>query len=216
MSDTVEVVSVEELADLVIGPDDDGTGGDRRITAIAGPPGAGKSTVAESLVQALNARFAGLAAVLPMDGYHYDNLVLEKRGWRSRKGAPHTFDVAGFAHMLARLRRNDEEEVAVPVFDRSIEIARAGARIIPRSVRHIVVEGNYLLLDSPPWTDLAEHFDTTVYLDVPEPELRRRLLERWSDLSGDALEEKLEGNDLPNVRLVTSSSRSGDYVIRQR
>ena len=217
MDETVVVTSVQELAELLSSVDADRsvapTSGARRITAIAGPPGAGKSTVAEALVDLLNALSPGTAAVFPMDGYHYDDLVLEERGWRPRKGAPHTFDVSGFAHMLARLRRNDEDEVAVPVFDRGIEISRAGARIIPRSVSHIVVEGNYLLLDVRPWTDLGDHFDTTVSIDVPEAELRRRLVERWSHLSGAALEEKLEGNDMPNVRLVRSSSRPADIVI---
>lgn len=214
MSDTVDVMSVQQLADLIIAAHGETAGGVRQVIAVAGPPGAGKSTVAESLVEVLNTRSPGTAAVLPMDGYHYDDLVLEQRGWRSRKGAPYTFDVSGFAHMLARLRRNDEEEVAVPVFDRTIEIARAGARIIPRSVSHIVVEGNYLLLETPPWIDLADQFDTTVYIDVPEVELRRRLLERWWDLSGEALDEKLEGNDMPNVRLVQSHSRPADFVLR--
>lgn len=214
MNETVEVASVGELADLISGTNGKTADGQRQVIAVAGPPGAGKSTTAESLVDELNSRKPGTAAVFSMDGYHYDDLVLESRGHRPRKGAPHTFDVAGFAHTLARLRRNDEHEVAVPVFDRSIEIARAGARIIPRSVTHLVVEGNYLLLDTPPWDGLAEHFDVTVFIDVPEAELRRRLLQRWSDLSGDALDEKMEGNDLPNVRLVKCSSRPADYVLR--
>lgn len=214
MSETIEVTSVGELADLIIAANRRHGGGERHVIAVAGPPGAGKSTVAESLVEALNVHSPGSAAVVPMDGYHFDDGVLSERGWRARKGAPHTFDVAGFSHMLDRLRRNDEDEVAVPVFDRSIEIARAGARIIPRSVSHIVVEGNYLLLDSPPWTDLADRFDTTVFIEVPEAELRRRLLERWTLLTGAALEEKLEGNDMPNVRLVRESSRPADYVLK--
>ncbi|MDF0603849.1 nucleoside/nucleotide kinase family protein [Psychromarinibacter sp. C21-152] len=186
----------------------------RSITAIAGPPGAGKSTVAEALADELNAAEPGSAAVLPMDGYHYDDIVLEARGDRARKGAPHTFDVGGFAAMLARLRANTEEEIAVPVFDRSIEIARNAARIIPQTVRHLIVEGNYLLLDRPPWTSLAASFDTTVFLDVPTEELRARLTERWKDLAPDAFAEKMEGNDLPNVHLVQEASRPAEFVIR--
>ena len=183
------------------------------VTAVAGPPGAGKSTTAEALVDALNTRAPGSAAVFPMDGYHFDDMVLIERGDRSRKGAPHTFDVSGFAHMLARLRRNDEAAVAVPVFDRSIEIARAGARIIPQSVAHLIVEGNYLLLDAEPWTDLGRHFDLTVYIDVPEDELLRRLRDRWRDLPAAEADVQLEDNDLPNARLVIANSRPADVVL---
>src|SRR5688572_33087414 len=106
--------------------------------------------------------------VLPIDGYHFDDRVLVQRGLRPRKGAPDTFDVAGFYHMLHRLKRNEESEIAVPVFDRDLEIARAGARLIPRSVRHLIIEGNYLLLDRPGWSSLRGLFDTTIMISVPE------------------------------------------------
>lgn len=186
----------------------------RHVTAIAGAPGSGKSTVADDLAQRLNAADPGSAAVFPMDGYHYDDAILNARGWRPRKGAPHTFDVAGFSHMLARLRANAEPEIAVPVFDRSIEIARNAARTIPQEVRHLIVEGNYLLLDAPEWHPLGDLFDTTVFLDVPLEELTRRLEQRWSDLQGDALRKKMDENDLPNAALVVNQSRSAEFVIQ--
>ncbi|MCG6882166.1 MAG: AAA family ATPase [Silicimonas sp.] len=184
----------------------------RHITAVAGPPGSGKSTLADRLAEALNEREPGSAAVFPMDGYHFDDVVLNARGWRARKGAPHTFDVGGFAAMLSRLRADEEDEIAVPVFDRSIEIARNAARFIPRSVRHLIVEGNYLLLNEAPWTDLS--FDTTVYLQVPIEELERRLSDRWQALTGETLREKMEDNDLPNARHVVEHSRPAEFVVR--
>lgn len=186
----------------------------RHVTAIVGPPGSGKSTVAEQLADALNAAEPGSAAVLPMDGFHFDDMVLEPRGWRPRKGAPHTFDVAGYAHMLRRLRANDEPEIAVPVFDRDIEIARAGARMIPREVRHLITEGNYLLLDREPWSGLAPLFDTSVFLEVPLRVIEDRLARRWQDLEPEAFREKMEGNDLPNARLVLDASRRADFVLQ--
>jgi pantothenate kinase len=187
----------------------------RSITAIAGPPGAGKSTLAEALADALNDDEPGSAAVFPMDGYHYDDLVLVPRGLRPRKGSPETFDVAGFSHMLGRLRENVDREVAVPVFDRSIEIARAGARMIPQSVRHLIVEGNYILLDSGDWRLLHRHYDTTVMIEVPEEELFQRLSARWMDLKPEAFAFKMQENDLPNGRLVRTGSITPEFVVEQ-
>lgn len=189
--------------------------GGRVIAAIAGAPGSGKSTQAEAVAEALNARQPGLAAVLPMDGYHYDDLHLVPAGLRPRKGAPETFDVGGLYHTLKRLRAGDEEFVAVPVFDRAIEIARAGARLIPASVPVIIVEGNYLLLDRAPWSRLRPLFDVAVLVEVPEDVLRQRLTARWQhyNLTPEEIAWKLDGNDLPNGRLIMAESRGEDYRL---
>jgi pantothenate kinase len=191
-------------------------GGNRVIVALAGAPGSGKSTLADKLVGKLNARQPGFASVLPMDGYHYDDLHLVPAGLRPRKGAPMTFDVGGLFHTLKRLRDRDEAEVAVPVFDRKIEIARAGARLIPRDVPVIVVEGNWLLLNQAPWDRLRPVFDMTVMVEVPEHVLRARLRGRWErlGLTEDEITEKLEENDLPNGRWVRDGSVPADHVIR--
>ena len=188
----------------------------RTIVAVAGPPGAGKSTLAEVLVDGLNAARNGMAALVPMDGFHFDDIVLNALGRRPRKGAPDTFDVGGLDHLLARLRARDEDFVAIPIFDRGIEIARAGARLVPADVPVIVVEGNYLLLDTGPWRALARHFDVTVLISVPEAELRRRLARRWEDLglTPAQVTAKLEENDLPNGRTVATHSMAPDYVLR--
>jgi len=187
----------------------------RSLTAIVGAPGSGKSTLAEAVVARLNEEGPDSAAVLPMDGYHFDDHVLVPRGMRPRKGAPDTFDVAGFYHMLQRLKRNEELEIAVPVFDRDLEIARAGARLIPRSVRHLIVEGNYLLLDRPGWSSLRTLFDTTIMIAVPEAVLRQRLVERWQgyQLTPDEISAKVEANDLPNGRLIVSASAPAEFVF---
>jgi len=190
-------------------------GAGRSIIAIVGAPGSGKSTLAERLEARLNEATPSSAAVLPMDGYHFDDNVLVARGLRTRKGAPETFDVGGLRHMLTRLKRNDEDEIAVPIFDRSLEISRAGARLIPRAVRHVIVEGNYLLLDAAPWAALHACFDTTVAAAVPEEVLRGRLTARWRGygLHPSEVRAKVEDNDLPNGRFVVSNSIPAEFTI---
>ena len=189
--------------------------GERRIVAIAGPPASGKSTVAAELHERLNDALAGSCALLPMDGFHYDDEVLAVRGWLSRKGAPHTFDVGGYAAALRRLQDNEEETVAVPRFDRSIEIARAGAILIERSVRLIITEGNYLLLRDDPWLGLRTSFDRTALIVSGLETLEARNRQRWVDMDKDEdfITAKLELNDMPNVRLVMEHSVDPDWVI---
>lgn len=189
--------------------------GRRVLVALAGSPGAGKSTVAEALAERLNAEAPGSCGLLPMDGYHFDDAVLIARGHRPRKGAPFTFDLGGLAAMIRRLKADDGSDIAVPVFDRSIEIARAGGRIVEAGARIILVEGNYLLLDEPGWRDLQPLFDVTVMLQAEPSVLEARLTARWRDvLEGQALVDKMEGNDLPNMRLVLGHSLAADYLLR--
>lgn len=184
---------------------------DRIVVAIAGPPGAGKSTLAAELAALLP---EGSAAVVPMDGFHYDDAVLEKIGWRQRKGAPETFDLDGYESLLARLKTADRD-VAVPIFDRSMELSRAAAAIVPKTVKFILTEGNYLLLDEAPWDRLAQLFDLTVFLDVPRDELERRLIQRWLDHGRTPEDGRawVESNDLPNVDRVLSRRRAADIVV---
>ncbi|MFS4437788.1 nucleoside/nucleotide kinase family protein [Paracoccaceae bacterium GXU_MW_L88] len=181
----------------------------RKIVAIVGAPGAGKSTIVEDLAGAVPG-----AAILPMDGYHYDDMVLVPRGDRPRKGAPWTYDVDGLATTLARLAADDGRDVAVPVFDRSIEIARAGARIITPEARLILVEGNYLLLDRDGWRDLARHYDLTILLDVPLEVIEARLAARWKDMTPEDAAVKIGENDLPNARIVIDESRPADLRLK--
>lgn len=189
----------------------------RQFMAIAGAPGSGKSTTVDMLLERIEAARPGAAAILPMDGFHYDDAILHARGRRPWKGAPDTFDVGGLVSVLQRLKAQDETEVAVPVFDRGLEISRGSARMIPNDVPLILVEGNYLLLNRDPWTRLQPLFDLTVMIDVPEEELARRLRARWE---GYALTEaqiiaKLEDNDLPNGRTVIADSIAPDLRLLQ-
>ncbi|MBP2235780.1 pantothenate kinase [Sinorhizobium kostiense] len=188
-------------------------GAGRFIVAIAGPPGAGKSTLSEALAEAI-ASAGESVAVLPMDGFHMDNAVLEKKGLLGRKGAPETFDVRTFLATLAAVRANDGE-VLVPVFDRSRELAIASARIIAPETRLVLVEGNYLLLDEAPWSALDGAFDYSVFIDPGLEVLEKRLLQRWLDYGYDneVARAKAFGNDIPNARRVLDSRRPADRVV---
>lgn len=189
--------------------------GSRRMAGIAGPPGSGKSTLAEVVVDEINRREPGMAALFPMDGFHFDDSVLRERGRLANKGAIDTFDVHGLRHMLERLKRNEDDVVAVPVFDRSIEIARAGGRLIARQTGIIVCEGNYLLMRQSPWDRLKPIFDLTVLVEVDISELRRRLRARWEGLGLDeaAILQKLDGNDLPNGIAIMEGSTEPDIRV---
>jgi pantothenate kinase len=184
---------------------------DRFIVAIAGPPGSGKSTLAERLSDVLP---RDKTAVVPMDGFHFDDIILNQRGLRSRKGAPETFDFAGFASLLGRIR-SGEPDIAIPVFDRSMELSRAGAAIIGSDVKFVLVEGNYLLLDEQPWSTLADLFDFSIFVDVPRDELEQRLMERWRvhGKSNDDSKAWIASNDMPNIERVLARRRPADLIV---
>lgn len=188
---------------------------DRSIVAIAGPPGAGKSTLTGMVHQELNRRAAAEHAIIvPMDGFHFDNAVLERRGLLARKGAPETFDCLGYRHALERIRQNSDD-VAIPVFDREKDIAIAGAAIVGGQHKVILTEGNYLLLKTPPWAELQGLFDLTIYLDVDMAVLENRLVKRWLayGLDEQAARQRAASNDLPNARLVVEHSCAADLTF---
>nr|WP_268821714.1 (d)CMP kinase [Octadecabacter dasysiphoniae] len=177
----------------------DGPG--RVLVAIAGPPASGKTTLATELARRLNAQKCE-TSVVPQDGFHLDNQVLEARGDLARKGAPHTFDGAGFVHLMRRLK--ERVDVAIPEFDRTRDIAIAGAKVVPASAEVVIVEGNYLLFDDAPWFNLAPMWTLSVRLDVPIAELRARLIQRWlgHGFSRTAATRRATTNDVPNAQSV--------------
>jgi pantothenate kinase len=187
----------------------------RKIIAVAGAPASGKSTIAEALCDKMNEMKPECANILPMDGFHYDDVLLKARGIHALKGAPHTFDVLGFAHMLKRLVARDEDEVVTPVFDRSIEIARAGSNPISKDVEYIIVEGNYLLINQHPWSELNTYFDLSVFVDVPVAILEERLRQRWVDhgLDEKGIARKLQEVDLPNGEFIRAHSSAPDITF---
>ena len=185
----------------------------RFMIAIAGPPGAGKSTMADSLADALKARGQS-AEVLPMDGFHMDNGILIEKGLLARKGVPESFDVRGFMDIIRAVSIADQE-VLVPVFDRSREIAIASARVVSPDHRFIIAEGNYLLFNQGKWAELEGMFDYSVMLAPPIEVLEERLWARWRGykLTEEAASAKVYDNDLPNGRLILGNRRRADVTL---
>ncbi len=183
----------------------------RVLVAISGPPAAGKSTLAAELADGLGPE----AVVVAMDGFHLDNGMLRRRGLLERKGAPETFDAFGFLALIKRLA--SDREVFVPVFNREMDVAVAGADVVGTDHKFVLVEGNYLLLDQAPWSRLHTYWDLSVAIRVDRAELRSRLVNRWLDhgLSAIAADERADGNDMRNADLVLSRSIAADLVLPQ-
>ncbi|GAA0582907.1 nucleoside/nucleotide kinase family protein [Halomonas salifodinae] len=211
MSSAPRVESLTEMTRRVL---DAAEGHARFLVALAGPPGAGKSYCSERLCAAIDAELPGQAVVVPMDGYHFDNTVLGETQLPI-KGAPHTFDAEGLGVDLERIRRHDAT-VAVPIFDRPLDLARAGGRLVTPAHRFVIVEGNYLLLDQGPWRALHGLFDLRVMLEVDDATLERRLVERWLTMGQDEAGARLKARDkdMLNARLVKTLSIPPDLVWR--
>ena len=183
----------------------------RPMIGICGAPGAGKSTLAERLVTALGAE----AVLIGMDGYHLAQVELERLGRAERKGAPDTFDAAGYVHLLRRVRDQDGETVYAPEFRREIEEPIAGAVPVRPAHRYVVTEGNYLLVDEAPWHEVRTLLTETWFL-APDETLRRDRLIARHRAFGRTLDEARErtlGSDERNAVLINATRRAADLVL---
>ncbi|MBO0686463.1 MAG: nucleoside/nucleotide kinase family protein [Candidatus Dormibacteraeota bacterium] len=186
--------------------------GGRRILGIAGPPGAGKSRLAAALVEAL----APAAALVALDGFHLAGAELVRLGRQDRKGAPDTFDAAGYVALLRRLRDPAEEAVYAPEFRREIEEPIAGAVLVSREVPLLITEGNYLLLDQGRWSEVRGLLDEAWYLDTPDEDRLQRLVARHIAYGKSPAEARAwaTGNDQRNAELVSPTRERADLVVR--
>ncbi|MCB2413055.1 nucleoside/nucleotide kinase family protein [Demequina sp. TTPB684] len=188
--------------------------GSRRVLGIAGPPGAGKSTLADALAAGLAAR-GHRVVVVPMDGFHLAQAELERLGRADRKGAPDTFDAAGFVALLRRITRPGADAVYAPAFDRALEEPIAGAIAVEAETALVIVEGNYLLLEDAPWSEAAALLDETWYVRIDAVVRVERLVARHRRFGRDerAARDFVATSDERNAELVARSAERADLIV---
>ncbi|MFF3636621.1 nucleoside/nucleotide kinase family protein [Streptomyces sp. NPDC101169] len=189
--------------------------GRRAVLGVTGGPGAGKTTLAEHLVRALNAGGPPWVAHVPMDGFHLADAELDRLGRRDRKGAPDTFDAAGYAALLRRLREETGEVVYAPGFERVLEQPVAGSIPVPPSARLVVTEGNYLLLDEGSWARVRPCLDEVWFCEVDEEERIRRLVDRHVQFGKEraAAVAWVLGTDQRNADLIATTRDRADLLV---
>jgi pantothenate kinase len=186
--------------------------GRRPLIGIAGPPGAGKSTLAERLVTAVGPA----AAWVPMDGFHLADAALDRLGLRARMGAPETFDGWGYLALLRRLAVETDHPVWAPGFERTLEQPVAGSIPVDPEVRLVITEGNYLLLDRPPWPQVRAALSEGWYVEADAGVRLERLLARHVEFGKSPAEARawVAAVDEPNARLVERRRDAADLVVR--
>lgn len=186
----------------------------RVMVGLCGAPGVGKSMIAQQIADQLG---AAEAAVVPMDGFHLAGNVIERLGLMERKGSIDTFDRNGYLALLRRLRANEEDVVYAPEYRREFEEPIAAAIAIPASVRIILTEGNYLLIDAPVWRDVRDVLDETWYIADTDAVRIPRLVERHVRFGKEpaAATEWAQGTDQLNAMLIAASQRRADIVVQR-
>lgn len=190
--------------------------GRRVVLGLAGPPGAGKSTLASAMVNyACDQMGNAWAAYLPLDGFHLSEAQLERLGLERRKGAPDTFDTAGYVALLSRVADDSGTDIYVPEYDRTVHDPIAARLVIGGPARLVVTEGNYLAVDAAEWRAARQFMDQLWYVDAPDILREERLVSR--QVSGGRAEQAarawFESNDVPNGELVKASRANTDRTV---
>ena len=186
----------------------------RFIIAIAGPPGSGKSTLSEQLVEMLKIQSIQ-SHIISLDGFHLENSILKRLGLLDRKGSPSTFDVPAFIQVMHRLAAY-ESDVAIPKFDRKKDISIERASIVSTKDRILIVEGNYLLLNNKQWAELQDIWDETVFINPGMGVLKKRLIDRWLfyGMDNESAQNRAFRNDIPNAKNVIENSLPANILIK--
>jgi len=211
LKNEIDKLAAELLETLSNSPDRS-----RYFLGITGGPAAGKSVLAENLSDEINIRTGDdLAAVIPMDGFHLPNNVLEERGLIQSKGAPETFDVDSFVELISQLHEFPDQNIMCPAYDRRTHDPVENAITIQPGNQLIIVEGNYLLLNVSPWNIIRSKMNEIWYIDTPLKTIKERLFHRHisGGASKDEAERKVVSVDLPNVELIKKTCSLVDKII---
>ena len=190
--------------------------GRRAVLGVAGCPGAGKTTLTELLLNRIRAlRGPSWVAHVPMDGFHLADAQLQRLGLLDRKGAPDTFDAAGYASLLRRVRHQSADPVYAPGFDRRLEQPLAAALVVPPEARLVLTEGNYLLLDDPPWAAVRQQIDSVWFVVSAEDVRVERLVARHVEFgkSPATAAAWVAGTDQRNADVVSATVGAADRVV---
>jgi pantothenate kinase len=201
---------VDQLARRILGGL---ASGSRMILGLCGAPGAGKSTFADQLAEALG---SDRAVVVPMDGFHLGHEVIKDSPKLDRKGAIDTFDVGGYRSLLQRIRSRDEDVVYAPAYRRGLEEPIAASIAVPRDLPVVITEGNYLLAPDPRWQAVRAELNQVWYLETPDELRLARLIDRHVHF-GKALSKAVEWvhrSDEPNAEFIRATRHSADLIIR--
>ena len=185
---------------------------ERVLIGIIGKPGAGKSTLSKFLMGKLP---KDLVTVVPMDGYHLSNKVLKDLKRSDRKGAPDTFDVAGFVSLVKRIRSEQTQNIYYPIFDRAIEESIAAQGVVTSATKVVIIEGNYLLHDEGGWEVINDLLDESWMVDVDDDKRISRLISRHIAYGKDpeAAKAWAKGTDEVNAKLIERGRTRADFVV---
>lgn len=207
-------MKINELAELII---KSAAGSSRFIVAVAGPPASGKSTISKKLCEIIAVKDPkSKPQIVPMDGFHFDNSVLDELDIRDKKGSPESFDITAFNALIENIY-SENEIVSIPEFDRNKDQVVSNGKIVTPDNKIIIVEGNYLFLEEAPWNILMGFFDLPIFILPKTQILENRLIERWTD-QGFSLEDaktKAYSNDIPNAKFVLANSAYVDHTYEE-
>jgi pantothenate kinase len=185
---------------------------ERVLIGIIGKPGAGKSTLSKFLMSKLPKEFV---TVVPMDGYHLSNKILKELKRADRKGAPDTFDVAGFISLIKRIRSEQSQNIYYPIFDRAIEESIAAQGVVTAATKVVIIEGNYLLHDEGGWEVCNDLLDESWMVDVDDDKRIARLISRHIAYGKEpeAAKAWAKGTDEVNAKLIERGRGRADYIV---